>query len=69
MFFPTDPQMSVDLVAIVKTDHGYQISISKGNATMAYSIESEDSVLDLVAELITGRFDAFAKSKIETPVH
>ena len=60
MFFKKTPEMEVDVIAILKVDHGYTVSIQhEKNGTLQFSLESEDSVLDLVAELVTGRVDLY----------
>jgi len=69
MFFPTDPLMKADVVVVAKLENGYQVTISENNNTVHYGIESEDRLLDLLSELITGGYNAFDESKIETPVH
>ncbi len=67
MFFKKTPAMEVDVIAIIKVDHGYSVAVTDGKKGQAqFSIEDEDKVLDLVAELVTGRINVY--DDVETEI-
>ena len=66
MFFLKTPTMEVELIAILRHDHGYTVTIQdtdKGSKQL--SIEDEDKVLDLLAELMTGRMNVYDDTATE----
>ena len=68
MLFLSEPTMEVDVLAVMKNDHGYIIALQNGTDHRQIVIEDEDKVLDFVAEVITGRYDAFAKKEPEVEI-
>jgi hypothetical protein len=52
----------------MKNDHGYIIALQNGTDHRQIVIEDEDKVLDFVAEIITGRYDAFADKEPEVEI-
>ncbi len=69
MFIIKDPTMDADVVAIMKHNHGYIVAIQKtdvGNAQIC--VESEEALMELLAELVTGEMDFFGNASNEPPV-
>ncbi len=64
MFFIKEPTMDVDVVAIMKNDHGYMVAIQKASVgNMQICVEDESILMGLIAELVEGDVDYFAKKE------
>jgi hypothetical protein len=68
MIFLSEPTMNVDVLAVMKNDHGYTVAIQGTSGTAQLVFEDEDKVLDFVAEVITGRYDVLSKKEPEVEI-